>query len=185
MSFGWFHRIFFLMSFDNFRHHLASALHCSQIHGLQMTRKLWGKKQQWWEYCEKKTSNWFLLIFIVSPNRQETIQIQHSAPCGNTFSICSIDLIEKMNERLINLELKQKAIESAEWEENQRVRATVDAQQKVIDYLQNRGNFKYHHWLVTRVYICKSRWQSSFQTNVIIPLMSTNRSLTLLLMLQK
>ena len=42
-------------------------------------------------------------------------------------------------ERLQALELKQKSMESAEWDENQRLRATVDSQQKVIDYLENKG----------------------------------------------
>lgn len=42
-------------------------------------------------------------------------------------------------ERLQALELKQKSMELADWDENQRLRATVDSQQKVIDYLENKG----------------------------------------------
>ena len=30
-------------------------------------------------------------------------------------------------------------MELADWDENQRLRATVDSQQKVIDYLENKG----------------------------------------------
>ena len=46
-------------------------------------------------------------------------------------------------ERLQALELKLKSMESAEWDENQRLRATIDSQQKVIDYLENKGRLRH------------------------------------------
>ena len=54
-----------------------------------------------------------------------------------------VDMIKEMMERLQALELKQKSMESAEWDENQRLRATIDSQQKVIDYLENKGRLKH------------------------------------------